>query len=207
MPVYLNESQAGCDQSVIGFPHLLVCMGVVLETKAWLYGYHFDEVGDTQSAAAAFAHFIQDRGGNTANGVRLYGCANWRARYDGGGRQAWQNEMQTIANALGYTGKVSGFNTAIIDPQDGTYVEYIPEYAQRRCRIYYKRNEKMDYTSGAARGLINRNFAAFKSQDGQIVPRTGYFNYTTDADIQATDSNKGALHELNYFLRLVSFDV
>lgn len=209
MPVFLNEAQAGCDRTGIGFPHLLLCMGVVLETNAWLYGYHFDDPGDTAGSAVAFTNFITDRGGNVANGVRLYGCANWKARYNGNRRQAWKAEMQVIATALGYQGTVSGFDTSIIDPQDGTYVEYVPEYPQRRCRIFYKRNEKMDYTNNAVIGAPNRNVAPFRGDvtTGQMVTNTGYINYTTGADIQVTASNKGQLHELNYFLRLVNFDV
>jgi hypothetical protein len=209
MPVYLNELQAGCDRTLIGFPHLLVCLGVVLQTKAWLYGFHFDALADTPASAALFAAFITNRGGDAANGMRLYGCGNWRSRYEGGGRQAWKTEMQTIANALGYHGKVSGFNTAIIDPQAGTYVEYIPEYQQERCRIYYKRNEKMDFTSNLGRGLLPRSMTAFRPglTNRAIVPNTGNTTYTSGAGIQETTSNKGQLHELNYFLRLVSFDV
>ncbi len=205
MAVYLNESQAGCDNALVGFPHLLVCMGVVLETGAWLYGFHFDVPGESQAQAAAFAAFIADRGGTVANGVRLYGCANWSSRYGGGGKDAWRTEMRNIATVLGYHGQVSGFNTAIINPQDGTYVEYLPDYAQQRCRIYYKRNEKMDYTTTAVANLPNRNIAGYRmNANGQMVPRTGYVTYTSDAQIQATQSNHGQLHELNYFLRLTS---
>jgi hypothetical protein len=43
MAVYLNEGDIGVDKQVIGFPHLMICMGVVLETKAWLYGMHFGD--------------------------------------------------------------------------------------------------------------------------------------------------------------------
>ena len=209
MAVFLNEAQAGCDQESIGFPHLLLCMGVVLQTNAWLYGYHFDAPGDTEANATAFAGFIANRHGKVANGVHLYGCANWVERYHGGGRRDWRAEMGNIATTLGYQGKVSGFNTAIIDPRDGTYVEYVPEYSQHRCRIFYKRHEKMDYTSNSVRNLPTRDIASFKlnKTTGQMGPTTGYVNYTSGAGIQVTRSNKGELHELNYFLRLVSFNV
>ena len=88
MPIYLNENQAGSDRQAIGFPHLLICMGVVMQTGAWLYGYHFDNPNRTTESAAAFADFIASRGGKAANAVRLYGVANWSVRYHGGGKNA-----------------------------------------------------------------------------------------------------------------------
>jgi hypothetical protein len=209
MPVYLNEAQGGCDRELIGFPHLLLCMGVVMQTGAWLYGYHFDNPNDTQGNADAFAGLITKLGGTSANAVRLYGVGNWAVRYEGGGKNAWRTEMQTIATALGYHGRVSGFDTGIIDPQDGTYVEFVPEYPQERCRIYYKRNEKMTYTNAPLAKLPTKNVVAFTSDaTGAMVPKQqGMMIYTSTADIVATASNKGRLHELNYFLRLVTITV
>jgi hypothetical protein len=37
-----------------------------------------------------------------------------------------------------------------------------------------------------------------------MAPNPGYIKHTTTADIVVTSSNKGALHELNYFLHLVT---
>ena len=42
---------------------------------------------------------------------------------------------------------------------------------------------------------------------GVMVPNPGLIKYTTGADIVVTPSNKGQLHELNYFLRLVTVTV
>jgi hypothetical protein len=209
MPVYLNENQAGSDRAAIGFPHLLICMGVVMQTGNWLYGYHFDAPETTAENAVAFADFIRTRGGNAGNGVRLYGVANWSVRYPGGGKSDWRAEMQNIATALGYHGRASGFDTGVIDPQDGTYVEFIPEFPQRRCRIYYKRNEKMTYTNAAVSPLPNRSMEAYSGNwlTGVMAPNTGIIKHTTGADIIATPSNQGRLHELNYFLRLVTVTV
>ena len=210
MPIYLNENQAGSDRQAIGFPHLLICMGVVMQTGAWLYGYHFDNPTRTTESAAAFADFIASRGGKAANAVRLYGVANWSVRYHGGGKNAWRAEMHTIATALGYQGRASGFDTKIINPQNGTYVEFIPEYPQRRCRIYYKRNEKMTYTDAFVSPLPTKSMEAYSGNftaDGSMAPNPGYVKHTTTADLVVTPSNKGTLHELNYFLRLVTVTV
>lgn len=208
MVLYLNESQAGCDQDTVAFPHLLVCMGVVLETGARLYGFHFDNQADSGSQAGLFAAFIANQNGTVPQGVRLYGCTNWKIRYPDRGRAAWKAEMQAIASAIGYTGKVSGFDTGIINPQDGTYVEYIAEHAQGRCRIYYKRNEKMCYTQTVVSGLNPpQNLASYsKRGTDQFVPAQGYIKHTTGAAIYG-QSKKRRLHELNYFLRLVTFNI
>jgi hypothetical protein len=209
VPAHLNENQAGSDREAIGFPHLLICMGVVMQTGAWLYGYHFDAPDTTTENAAAFADFIATRGGNANNAVRLYGVANWSVRYPGGGKNDWRAEMHNIATALGYHGRASGFDTGIINPQDGTYVEFIPEFPQRRCRIYYKRNEKMTYTNVHVSPLPSKSMEAYSGNfnTGVMAPNPGLIKYTTGADIVTTPSNRGAFHELNYFLRLVTVTV
>src|SRR5262245_26451897 len=144
MTIYLDECQAGCDASDIGFPHVLLCMAVVLQTGAWLYGYHFDKPANTNEYAGALLNFIQRKGGDVANGVRLYGCCHHYNRNTnrkppaGDAHAAWRAEMQQIAATLGYHGRVSGFDTSIIDPQQGTYIEFHREQGTNRCRIYYK---------------------------------------------------------------------
>jgi len=208
VPVYLNEAQAGCDQELLGFPHLLICLGVVVQTGAWLYGYHFDRPSGTQQNAVAFADFIKTRGGGINNAVHLYGVCNWSSRYDNG-KDDWRAEMQAIAGVLGYHGKASGFDTSIIDPRHGTYVEFMPEYPQERCRIYYKRNEKMVFSNAKIDILPTRTIASYTADfnTGAMRPQPGQIAYTADAAVKATSSNKGELHELNYFLRLVTTTV
>jgi hypothetical protein len=149
MPIYLNECQAGVARDLIGFPNLLVCMGVVVQTRAHLYGFHFDDANVTLPEAGAFRDFITTHGGNVANAVALYGCCNWGVRYGQGGNQkrAWKQEMRQIAGTLGYQGVVRGFDTTIVTScESGRYVEFHPEYGQQRCRIYWKVQNKPDFT-------------------------------------------------------------
>jgi len=112
-------------------------MGAVMQTGNWLYGYHFDATDTTAENAAAFADFKQTRGGDAANTERLYGVADWSVRYPGRGKNDWRAEMHNIATAIGYQGRASGFDTGITNPQDGTYLEFILAFPQRRCHIYY----------------------------------------------------------------------
>ena len=47
MPAYRNECEMGADRSVIGFPHLVACMGVACVADGALYGIPICRVGGT----------------------------------------------------------------------------------------------------------------------------------------------------------------
>lgn len=217
MAVYLDECQAGCNATDIGFPHVLLCMAVVLQTNAYLYGFHFDSPGNSDEYADALLDFIGRKGGNVANGVRLYGCCHHANRNStrnppaANADTAWRAEMTQIAGRLGYHGPVTGFDTTIIDPINGTYIEFHRVHGSSKCRIYYKRHEKMDHAVNhfrvadrPAAGTGNVN--TWKPTDaygnvGQWIPSR---SATTSATLAA---NATTLHELNYFLRATTFQV
>lgn len=217
MTVYLDECQAGCDATDIGFPHVLLCMAVVLQTNAQLYGFHFDSPTRSQGYADAMLDFIQRKGGNVANGVRLYGVCHhanrntMRAAPGGNADAAWRAEMTLIAGRLGYHGPVTGFDTAIIDPRNGTYVEFHRVAGSTRCTVFYKRHEKVDHAiqrflphqyAPAGTGNVNTWRPGFNVGDpGQWVSNRAL---TTTADLGA---NATTWHRLNYFLRATSFAV
>lgn len=204
MAIYLNEDEFGTDAACIGFPHILLCMGVVVMTGNTLYGAHLGwPGGDSDVVIAELANLI------AADGVggdmqALYGCCNRDVRFPGANnkKNAWKAEMAGYATVLGFTGQIYGFCTSIIAPQDGTYVEYHPQYLQRQCRVFYKRNEKMAYNGGAAPATMHR----YNHYRGMVVP-FGTEPVTTGAAVIATPGNRGRLHEVNYFLRMNSFSV
>jgi hypothetical protein len=207
MAIYLNEAQAGCDQHVIGFPALKVCMGFVMQTRAWLYGMHFDDPGDTVPLARALRDFIRERGGDVANAQVIYGACNWGSRYPGARRprDLWKAEMRSIAEVLGFHGRARGFDTSIMPSTTGRYVEYHPQYPQRRCRIFYKAQDNQDFGSellAPAKALTQSrgNVHSYKVFNGQPVEARGYVLLTT------TSSATG-LAELDYSLRLERFTV
>lgn len=217
MTVYLDEGQAGCDSSTIGFPHVLLCMAVVVQTGAYLYGLHFDTPPLSNEYAGALLDFMQRKGGNIANGVRLYGCCNHAARDTnrnpptGNGDRAWKTEMRQIAATLGYHGRVSGFDTAIIAPQNGTYIEFHREQGTNHCRIYYKRHEKMSHNvntflPGQRPAVGTGNVSTWRATNAQGRAPTGVWEpnrgQTTSADLA---QNATTMHELNYTLRLTTF--
>lgn len=202
MAIYLDENQFGDDAGCIGFPHLLLCMGLVVMTDRNLYGAHLAVPGQESSAVVAALGNLIAANHAPADMKALYGCCDRKARYRGSPnkKSAWKAEMTLHAGRLGFHGPVYGFCTSIISPNDGTYVEYHPQYLQRRCKVFYKRNEKVDYTTGNPPA----NIQAYSPYRQTVVnPSVA----TTTASIKVTASNKGQLHEVNYFLRMSSFSV
>ena len=210
MAVYLNEVQAGRSQDLIGFPHLLLCMGVVVQTENYLYGFHFDSPSQTSVTARAFRTFMNLRGYRPGDTVALFGVSNWRERYKlpdpGAARRAWESEMRGIADTLGYEDNlVCGFDTSIVPANDGHYVEFHPRFQQQQCQIFYKANDSRDFispkgvvkASDATRFMLG-NLVSYKVSDDGVRPMSGYAKLTLGANV-------AGLSELDYARRLVAF--
>jgi hypothetical protein len=201
MPIYLNESQFGMAHDRVGFPHLLVCMGFVAMTGSYLWGMHSDVKKDIGKLALELRRFMVEQWHTSpSNIIKLWGCCNWNVRYKGDAdkRLAWQQEMQLVAQVFDFQGTVRGFDTSVIAPRDGTYVEYYPRYAQQECRIYYKRNEKMVYQNTnhyAEKTELNSNLKKFRGDDPVV-----------NVPIETTGA-VGNLHEVDYNVRLQAFDI
>lgn len=204
MPKYLNEHQVGFDTTIIGFPNLGDCLAVVLQNQGGLFGFHITPGNARQSGEfARFIHASVNFGGNSSH---LYGSCYRINRYKGDALGKWQAEMREIADAIGYQGPISGFDTSSkgtkIKPGETTYLEYRLG-GNSSCTVYYKRMSKMDTTGTFGGtdpdvGLIRRDMAntvdvwnpAFKLTD------TKTSNLTTTATIKTTRSNKGELHQV-----------
>lgn len=213
MAIYLDELQCGVDSTTLGFPHVLLCMAVVLQTRSFLYGMHFDTPSKTNEFANAFLDFIQRKGGDVANGVRLYGCCNRAKRHHITNhlKSTWRAEMTNIANILGYHGPVTGFDTEIIDPNNGTYIEFCRVPNQNTSEVFYKRHEKMAHTSityGQAGNVAgpaqSGNMWTWKSNNygpsGWVANRS-----MTQTATLAQGATK--MHTLNYSHRADTFNV
>jgi hypothetical protein len=158
MAIFLAEDVFGADDNVIGFPHLLLCLGFVVivrrngQDDGELWGMHMGNPESSQPSFAVFASYLRKTAGvKPKQMVAIYGCCDRRIRYGGvtDPEESWRNEMRGFAKQLGFRGLARGFDTNIIGPKDGTYVEYhAVRPALDRCRIFYKRNEKMEYSYG-----------------------------------------------------------
>lgn len=207
MAVFLKEDQFGADDAVVGFPNLISCMGVVLLTKANQYGVHaVMHCGDDQ-VIPEFAKFLKREDVGTSVMVGLYGCCNFKERYRTAHASAWREEMRNIARTIGFSGTVRGFDTSIIAPAKGTYVEYRPNQAHDKCRVFYKRDEKMFYLPGIKEMVVLPGvFSATPTGQGGFKP-TPSGEGKMAASVTPSTGNHGQLHEVNYFLRMKSFNV
>jgi hypothetical protein len=83
-------------------------------------------------------------GQNGSGMVQFYVCGNLGVHANAGG-----GDINAKANAIGFHGPAYQFDTAFLNPQDGTYVELTSQGAGNRCTIRYKRHEKVEYTVAA----------------------------------------------------------
>lgn len=219
MAVFLNEQQFGYANDSIGFPSLLVCMGVVCMANNTLYGVHLDHPNDTPVVIAGFAGWLTTAGVQANQICALYGSTNWNERYSGNKKSAWKAEMRHIAQAIGYDDVARGFDTSILvsagnttstryaRPKDnGAYIEYQPDYGKSKCKIFYKKSWKMDYTNTSAVGNARADFTEYQSLKDAFRPQNTFFKTTSAATLSA-HSSANDLHELNYILRQISFKV
>lgn len=202
MAIYLDEVHLGSDPAVIGFPHVLLCMGFVYVTTNRMYGIHLTNYEDTDRVLNVFNDWLDRENVDRTQAQAIYGSANLKVRYGEAGDEArWRNEMTNIAGTLGYTGPVRGFDTSIINPVDGTYIEYqAVMLAWGAVRILYKRNEKMNYGSlQHDPNVLKINVMNNLRNDLMVTSPSG-------ADVKHTFGNKGNLHEVNYASRLMEFN-
>ena len=206
MAKYLNERQIGFDTNLIGFPNLGDCLAAVLQNAGGLFGFHIYGLGGRMDAE--FATFIQTSVGFHGASSNLFGMCYWPKRYaGGGGATQWKVEMRALAQAIGYTGTISGFDTSNgtkIKTTDGTYVEFRLG-GSSQCDVYYKRMSKVTVTDAPATAspdikLIRKDMAAMKAaglthDDAPIYMQARLPGMeTTSVDIVATRSNRGEFH-------------
>lgn len=224
MAVFLNEQQFGYATDHIGFPNLLLCMGVVCMANNTLYGVHLDSPNNTAVVIAGFSGWLTNAGVQANQICALYGSANWNERYPGTGnkKSAWKAEMRQIAQAIGYADVARGFDTSILvsdttngnanstryarPKNKGAYIEYQPDFGKSRCKIFYKKSWKMDYTDTTAVGNARADFTEYSSRNNDFRAQNTFFKTTSAASLSAA-SSASDLHELNYFLRQISFNV
>ncbi len=145
MAAFLDEYMFGKDRETIGFPHLLLCIGIVVVCDDALYGFHSSSLGTNSDSAVAFREFCNLRGmsnGGLGRVESVLSAADFRQRYKDG-RADWEREMREFSGLFGYAGDVFGFDTSVMHPSDGAYVEFKKSSGERGgCRISYKRHEK-----------------------------------------------------------------
>ncbi len=133
---YLFEHQLGHHGLALGFPSIDGCNAICLQTKSGLFGLHvlgaaaFNHISQAmEKRAAAFASFVANHpsGGEFLNlySVCFHGKRGWEK-----GR-TWKDEIKVYANALKYSGRISGFDLSTVpgwpnfgNASDSAYVEF-----------------------------------------------------------------------------------
>lgn len=142
MPIYLDEDMVGQDPNEICFPHLLLCMGVVvLMTDGSLIGAHFT-IPDTEAQVGAemAAQITAHTGAHGTAMHQLYcsGDLPLHCGHHGG------MDIQNKAGMLNFHGDAYSFDTSAIKPKHGTFVSVQSNGPNINCTIYYKRDEKVN---------------------------------------------------------------
>lgn len=219
MAIYLDERQIGFDTTTVGFPNLGDCMGAVVQVGGGLFGFHIYGLGGAMDPT--FAQFIRQHFQFQDDMTHLYGSCYRPRRYGGGGNTSasWRAEMKALADALGYTGPISGIDTSVgtrIKRTETTYVEYRLG-GHNQCQIYYKRMSKMQnptlgpLSPGTDVKLIRKDMAEMKRQGKTHDDEPIYMaanlpgHATTGMNIKTTRSNKGQMHQ-SKVSRIETFD-
>jgi len=142
MAIYLAEDEVGVDANTIGYPHLLLCMGVtVVMDDGSLIGAH---VSSNDTEQLVMGQLLFDITAHRGQMTQLYCCADVKEHC--GVHHCM--DINGKANALRFQGPGYLFDFGYINPRDGAYVEVTSTGADSLCTLRFKRNEKVDYDRG-----------------------------------------------------------
>ena len=191
--IWLAEREVGFDINAIGFPSIDGCHAVVLLTDTGMWGFHnFGGSGASSFAerSQSFASFVSQHFLTRGIAKHLYGTAFHNKRGWSGADKlaAWKDEMRAYAAALGYSGKVSGYN--LDDTGYGAKSAYV-EYRRngKVCDVFCKAWPEMTHDketltdrvnhrttlSGSAKALPDsaQVYANLKTTDGSALKAIG----------------------------------
>ena len=142
---FMGEHEMAFDGQALGFPSIQGCHAIVYQTSQGIYGYH--NYGGSATAAfsvraARFRHFLQQLGALNTPAYRLYGVSfvgnNQRGYAMNDVKGQWKQELTEFANALNYTGKISGYDLykTFQGANDCAYVEFRANH--HKCDLYVR---------------------------------------------------------------------
>ena len=153
MAIYLNEEQVGSDQTVVAYPHLVLCMGLTLQMDdGSLIGAHFTTSSSEEKIAGKILNEIADHGGQP---TKMFLTGNFHEHVTTHGGRDYTGK----ADLIGYAGDVLCFDTQKIKPKQGTFVRLTSLGAGNGCHVEYKREERVVYTdtSGNRGSSLQKN--------------------------------------------------
>jgi len=143
MAIYLDEDMVGTDANMTAFPHLLLCMGVVVVLgDGSLVGAHFT----TSATEKALLHMMSQKISSNGSGMRqLYCMADMNEHVTRHGGM----DITGKAKGLGFSGEGYVIDFGVLNPTDGTYGQLTSNGAGQRATVRCKLNQKMTYTNSA----------------------------------------------------------
>ena len=181
---YLLEHEVGFDNEVLGFPSIQGCHAVVYQTDIGLFGFHVaGNSGDDRwvPSARIFAQFVNGIAGGMPRGIRLYGATfvgnNARGysvtafnlkQY----RAKWKPELIAYASALGYAGKISGYDLhkSFAGEATSAYVEFRAQ--NNKSDLYVRQWRHNEHAPKQA----NPDGARHKVKEGRSLENQGLTN-------------------------------
>lgn len=143
MAIYLDEDMVGADGHKIAFPHLLLCMGVVVQMQdGSLIGAHFTRPTTEAAILRMMQQLIRTNGSGMA---MLYCMGNLGQHVDHHGGL----DIHGKAAGLGFRGEGWVADFGHLKPTDGTYAEVTSNGAGQRATVRCRLNEHVTYTPGA----------------------------------------------------------
>ena len=157
-PVEGVYAKGGPSEAAIGFPHLVMCQGVLVTmSNGALIGAHVSGADDEPRLMDQMSAFISENGG--PDQIRqmyvAYDTTKWKSEY---GRT-----VEEKAERFGYHGKVKVVDTApvpdmAVPDRDGSYVQFTAMGSQGKCLVEAKDHREMNFVAGE--GLALRDGAA-----------------------------------------------
>jgi hypothetical protein len=159
---FVHENQMAFDPAALGFPSILGCQAICLQTSRGLYGFHDFKSGTQQLGGTSSTEVSNKKLGVFANWVTgllqvgetpvaLYGVINRDEQYnpDSAGNAEWKGVLLGLAGAFvpKFTGDVFGtrINNHLEKKSSGkdksVYVQF--DLAGNTCSVGFKRWSKM----------------------------------------------------------------
>jgi len=146
MAIYLDEDMVGEDPTKIGFPHLVLCMGVVVVMgDGSLIGAHFTKPTTEPALLRLFAEKVRSNGSGMNE---LYCLANVAEHVD----LHSGLDIYGKAKGIGFTGQGYVADFGVLNPTDGTYAEVTSNGAGNRETVSCKLNQQVTYATAFRAG-------------------------------------------------------
>lgn len=152
-PVEGVYAKGGPSEAAIGFPHLVMCQGLLVTMRnGALIGAHVSGADDEPRLMEQMNAFIDENGG--PDEIRqmyvAYDTQKWEAGF---GRT-----VEEKAESLRYHGKVRVADTAAVPDlsvpdRDGSYVQFTAMGTQGKCLVEAKDHRDMKYEPGQGQAL------------------------------------------------------